>query len=89
MEKDTKRLRRQAEAAYRDAVAAEMDEEHEEAADFRAHARELEGRIAQLEASVVTTPGLPCLVCAGKRVVIGNGTYGGPAKRQRLVMAVV
>lgn len=88
---DAKRLRERADAARRDAVSAEMDEEHVEAAEFRREAAELEARArAVLRAAPKKKGADPaCRLCSGKGEVIGNGTYGGPAKRQRIVMAVM
>jgi hypothetical protein len=87
-ERTAERLARQAEDAYRDAAACETEDDTDGAIEFRAHGRELEDRVAQIVADL-PADGAPCAICAGTREVIGNGTYGGPGKRQRVVMTIL
>lgn len=87
-ERDAKRIARDAEEAFRDAVACETDDDPDGAQEFRAQGRELEDRVAELLADLPEDTG-GCPTCANTREVVGNGTYGGPAKRQRVLMQVV
>jgi hypothetical protein len=86
--KRAKRLREQAADAVRDAEQSTLDGQAADADDFRARSEEY---LAMARAILrdARSGHSPCITCANMGVVIGNGTYGGPAHRPRTVVSLL
>lgn len=81
-------LRDQATSARKDAELADLEANVGDATDFRAFAAECEAQARQILCDARRAHP-PCLVCGNTGEVVGNGTYGGPAHRVRVVVGVI